>query len=156
MANTHKDISVFKIVPPIWPDLPLSAYVPHIQLEALRLYAFDVKALERAETKPEHKLEWLDHVHKQTLTPYISHACNMQQDGLGSHKDGLAAGEVLVKVNSHQTISLPVFLGQGLTLSWLWRRTMQLVHWESSAGWVQEEVGELQIRRKQGRCEKQK
>lgn len=51
-ANTHKDISVFKIVPPVWPDLPLSAYVPYVQLEALRLYTFDVKALERAETKP--------------------------------------------------------------------------------------------------------
>lgn len=50
-ANTYKDISVFKIVPPVRPDLPLSAYVPYIQLEALRLYTFDVKALERAETK---------------------------------------------------------------------------------------------------------
>lgn len=32
---------------------------------------------------------------------------------------------------------------------------MQLVPWKGPAGWVQEEVGELQIRRKQGHCEKQ-
>lgn len=55
---------------------------------------------EEKQSHIEHKPEWLDHVHKETLTPYISHACNMQRDGLGSHKDGSAVGEVLVKVNT--------------------------------------------------------
>lgn len=55
---------------------------------------------EQKQSHIEHKPEWLDHVCRQTLTLYISHACNRQRDGLGSRKDGSAVGEVLVKVNT--------------------------------------------------------
>lgn len=33
--DAYQDIGVLKIIPPVWPDLPLSTYVPNIQLETL-------------------------------------------------------------------------------------------------------------------------
>lgn len=64
---------------------------------------------EQKQSHIEHKPEWLDHVHGQTPTLYISYACNMQQDGPGSHKDGSAVGEALAKVNT--AISFASVLG---------------------------------------------
>ena len=45
--STYKNISVFKIIPPVWSDFPLSANVPDIQFKTLWLYTFDVKTLKQ-------------------------------------------------------------------------------------------------------------
>lgn len=47
--STHQHISVFKIVSPVWPDLPLASNVPNIQFKTLRLDAFNVETLERTQ-----------------------------------------------------------------------------------------------------------
>lgn len=43
---SHQQICVFKVVPPVGPDLPLASNVPNVEFEPLRLDTFDVKALE--------------------------------------------------------------------------------------------------------------
>ncbi len=47
--NTHKHVSIFKVVSPVRPYLPLASNVPDIQFEALRLHALNVKALASTE-----------------------------------------------------------------------------------------------------------
>lgn len=42
---TDQHISVFKVVSPVGPDLPLTSDVPHIEFETLRLDALDVESL---------------------------------------------------------------------------------------------------------------
>lgn len=53
--NTHKHVSIFKVISPVWPDLPLASNVPDVQFEALRLHALNVKALAKT---GELKLNW--------------------------------------------------------------------------------------------------
>lgn len=45
--STYENISVFKIIPPVWSDFPLSTNVPYIQFKTLWLYTFDVKTLKQ-------------------------------------------------------------------------------------------------------------
>ena len=44
---THQDVSVFEIVSPVGPDLPLAPDVPDVELESFRLDRLDVEALRR-------------------------------------------------------------------------------------------------------------
>lgn len=111
---------------------------------------------EQKQSHIEHKPEWLDHVHRQNINalhiPCLQRAARwarQPQRWIGCRR---GTGE---SKHRRRAISPPALLGQGLMLSWLRKCMMQLVPWEGSAGWVQEEVGELQIRRKQGHCEKQ-
>ena len=48
-GQSHQHISVFKVVPPVWPDLPLTSDVPNIQFKPLRLYALNVESLKESE-----------------------------------------------------------------------------------------------------------
>ncbi len=41
----HQDISIFKIISPVWPDFSLSSNVPDVELEPLGLDRLDVEAL---------------------------------------------------------------------------------------------------------------
>lgn len=45
MIGTDQCISIFKVVPPVWSDLPLTTNVPHVQLEALGLHTLYVEPL---------------------------------------------------------------------------------------------------------------
>ena len=49
LKSTHQHISVFKVVSPVRPDLPLASNVPDIQLKTLRLDALDVESLEKTQ-----------------------------------------------------------------------------------------------------------
>ena len=43
--QTHQQVCVFKVIPPIGSNPPLSSYVPDIQLKTFRLHRFNVEAL---------------------------------------------------------------------------------------------------------------
>lgn len=43
---THEYVSVFEVVPPVRPYLPLASDVPDVQLKALRLDTLNVESLE--------------------------------------------------------------------------------------------------------------
>lgn len=45
ISNAYQDISILKIISPIWPDFPLSTNIPDVQLETLGLHTFNVKTL---------------------------------------------------------------------------------------------------------------
>lgn len=49
--RTHKDVRVFKVVFPVWPNSSLTTNVPDIQFETRRLYTFDVETLNLYITK---------------------------------------------------------------------------------------------------------
>lgn len=49
ITSTHQHISVFKIVSPVRPDLPLASNVPDIQFKTLRLDTLNVESLERTQ-----------------------------------------------------------------------------------------------------------
>ena len=45
MTAAHKDVCMFEVVPPVWPNSTLTANVPHVQFEASWLDTFDVETL---------------------------------------------------------------------------------------------------------------
>ena len=49
-GSTYQNICVFKVVPPVWPNLPLSTDIPDVQFEITGLDTFNVEALEKLDT----------------------------------------------------------------------------------------------------------
>lgn len=56
--NTHQHISVFKVVSPVRPNLPLASNIPNVEFKSLRLDALNVESLEEEEkTNETHTLK---------------------------------------------------------------------------------------------------
>ena len=49
--STYKNISVFKIISPVWSDFPLPTNVPYVQFKTLWLHTLDVKTLQQRKAK---------------------------------------------------------------------------------------------------------